>query len=1077
MNDLQSSRRFPFRAVSTRIRSGACLAALVLLTACGATALDPGAAGNPGDVETDLETGSLYVVDPNHSGGANALVLEEMLWGRLVDVHQLQADSSVMPQVVDPVPLFVDFVIEESVRSTPGEYRLETNPITHRPRLIILARRDSTDTTETVLFDRLLLESQDALSSIEPKSDLPNEPGPFPFIARNSCLVLRFNDLLRDRDLASDTLAETVKVFAGLPPSQLLSTRIFFDRNHGASVGGEFHSTRVLVDAAISEDDLPQVPSGTANALGFPAGPTSGRPNVAIRIPTRTDPEMGQFYILSNLVGNAVDPVENEPNDPSSATFDIVRAMRAGNSDDLNNGFLEDSFRPDLLGAFAVMFDSVAEDPDGEAGLDFLVSVTFQSACEATPRLRDLFVFPLSEVVELEITQVEADAPAGGQLHAVACRAATPVTVPLEALVGLSGSMLTRYDPAFVTGGVTSECWVSFFPPPATLPATQVRTQAEVFLRFSEPMDSSSMSTVDNFMVVNGTAPMNEDPPAATDLVVGLALASPDFDSFSFQSVLPFNHVNGVAEDFHVRLRGATDLAGNALNFDWPLADFSLDPMGATLRTGGVTFRFPDDNDELGGVGPDLRGQIVFTPGENTVRPRDPRMIQFFDMNLSHPVPSLSFVSPPGLASLQPLNRLGVRMQNVWRYCDFGFDMLDETKYDLDIVGLSWAPAPNSLLSEFFEAFEMRLAHSFYLPDEACGLVHGTPPVRNTGPGGSDPAGPFAANILVDPRSPELVAHPRNLGYVVDVTQQFFSGTGQILMPYPYDPLANPGLDPPDTFTWRDTAVEGKAAPNGIGIPMLIEAEAGVLPIDPLNPPGTIDPGSYAGPGLVPTVGLPLLVEIRTFPSDTALGLNRPNVAEVGFDACCAPLGINLQAPTNAVGFRALSSGFFDGQGVPQEINPDAEVVPSGHNGGTFLNFPVDNATHIGQIAAVWKWSRAHSIWLDAGSAATWILPIVSPTSSEQPLGTEVRLEFRGADDFLDAMSETASQVASNLDAYGEFYDSTLGVNFHDGVSGWTEAISEIAGSRYVQVRFSFKNNIATEFSPTLSSVGLSYEK
>ena len=151
--------------------------------------------------------------------------------------------------------------------------------------------------------------------------------------------------------------------------------------------------------------------------------------------------------------------------------------------------------------------------------------------------------------------------------------------------------------------------------------------------------------------------------------------------------------------------------------------------------------------------------------------------------------------------------------------------------------------------------------------------------------------------------------------------------------------------------------------------------------------------------------------------------------------------------------------------------------MPSGHNGGTVLNFPVDNVTHIGQIAAVWKWSRAHSIWLDAGSAATWILPIVSPTPSEQPLGTEVRLEFRGADDFLDAMSETASQVASNLDAYGEFYDSTLGVNFHDGVSGWTEAISEIAGSRYVQVRFSFKNNIATEFFPTLSSVGLSYEK
>jgi hypothetical protein len=34
-----------------------------------------------------------------------------------------------------------------------------------------------------------------------------------------------------------------------------------------------------------------------------------------------------------------------------------------------------------------------------------------------------------------------------------------------------------------------------------------------------------------------------------------------------------------------------------------------------------------------------------------------------------------------------PLSPLGSKLQALWRYCDLGFSVRDETKYDVDVVG------------------------------------------------------------------------------------------------------------------------------------------------------------------------------------------------------------------------------------------------------------------------------------------------------------------------------------------------------------------------------------------------------
>jgi hypothetical protein len=124
-------------------------------------------------------------------------------------------------------------------------------------------------------------------------------------VPRNACIVVRFDDCLDDDAAAEGNLIETVRVLTGYPPSTPYASRVLFDDNHGAIIGGQFHSTRVLVDLTVSEIEAAEMPvPQPVNALGTPSSlPTSSQPNLSVRVPTRIDLGSGQFEILTNHDG------------------------------------------------------------------------------------------------------------------------------------------------------------------------------------------------------------------------------------------------------------------------------------------------------------------------------------------------------------------------------------------------------------------------------------------------------------------------------------------------------------------------------------------------------------------------------------------------------------------------------------------------------------------------------------------------------------------------------------------------------------------------------------------------------
>jgi hypothetical protein len=444
-------------------------------------------------------------------------------------------------------------------------------------------------------------------------------------------------------------------------------------------------------------------------------------------------------------------------------------------------------------------------------------------------------------------------------------------------------------------------------------------------------------------------------------------------------------------------------------------------------------------------------------------------------------VPSIMIPFVRGVQT--PLCALGSKLQAVWRYCDLGWQVLDETKYNLDVFGLAWAPRNGRVINDFFEGFEIRLAHSRRLPDEGQSPSTLLPTFENSGLLPS-----FRSNILVDPLSPQTVVHPRSLGYRIDGADLFLASSGTVMLPFPL----NRSSAPPVTYTWRDTAVLAVGGPHGAGIPLYIEASS-PLALERLR-------GTVASAGEVSSFGLPLLIEYRCFPSDSGLGLN--------------PLDISLAANSSALpSFRAYSTGGTDQAGVEVRRNPDTEAVaqggfnPSSRPPGRPTLRADDNAFYIGQLDVVTRVSRVHSVWIDTRyEDPDYVDPVVLPDAADQPAGTRVIVEYRGAEGFvlgdLDgdlgrAVDEGAFPFdARHLNAYGDIFallpasgpvpmvDSHQvlgserfpgGVQYLGGVATWSSDIDTIDGARYLQLRITFVSNIETGLGAELSAIGIPY--
>ncbi|MAB78095.1 MAG: hypothetical protein CMJ89_01970 [Planctomycetes bacterium] len=990
--------------LNPRIHLACCLASL--LSACGSS--------DGPSVTLPAGDGEGFLGDPHRGGASTPPRLLEMTFGRLVVVHDVDALGR-----VSSLPVHRDFVINENLFSDGTNYTLETNPLTHGSRLII-HRTQGAPNNGQASFESLLRQAERNLPNILPKSE--GAAPPFSLVARNACLVLRFDDVLDDSEDARRYLNEMIRVSTGAPNALPLVNRILFDTNHGANVRGEFHTTRVLVDFTTSEVEVAGMTTTLPlNLLGLPASDSSvSTANIVVRIPTRESIGI-QTRVLRGLGGAPLDPTVHGPADLQSPTRDVVRAMRSGNRESINGGFLLDLRAPEIAATWPVqVIEAVANSAD-----ELSIDLSFTTHCRRDPRPGDILsvgqhVFEVTETAELDSL---------GDARGVRMRVLTSAPVSLVELAGGA-----RYMTTYAAGGaVDGLCWLSVSPRPEGEDGRSFAPHSTIEIAFTEAMEPALLGSLEGFQVIRGG---NSNAISSRNIVVGSMTSSTNLQSFRFSPVAPLDSSVG---DHYIALNDYTDLSGNHLPARPDSIPFRVESPQDPSYSRGLVLRF-ERVDELGPEGAnDLRGQFFFNFERGAIRPRRVSFLSA-DADRTNPVPSIMVASPSG--PVTPLSYLGSKLQTVWRYADFGWSVRDESKYNIDVVGLSWSPFGGVPYNDYFDRFEIRLAHSNRLPDEQIGdgLL---PRYENSG---LLSAG-FERNAL----DPQQVVHPKELGYRVDSADLFTSNSGTRLMPWP---LNRSGADRV-SYTWRDTSILDKGGNAGAGIPMAIETGS-PLEIEP-GPAGSIAPKRE-----VPSFGLPLLMEFRCFPSAAAFGRNAFDVS----------LAVNSSPMPR---FRVYSTGGTNTAGSLISVDPETENRPrGGFNPGSTppgrRTRNGDNTFYIGQMDYVVRISRVHTAWFDTrDSSPDYRQPVLEPR--EQPPGTEILIDYRGATGF--AASADKPFDARHLNAYGELSPNL--VDFHGGSDAWTENIDEIDGARFLQMRLTFVNNIDSGEIPSLSALGIPY--
>ncbi len=1039
------------------------LLSTALLGGCGGkrTTQIGGSAGDPGDVvaHPSPAIGSqTFVIDGNRRGEGSELKILGLSWGRLAAVADITGEIQNR-----------DFVVGENIR-TNSIYDVTTNAITDQ-------------TVVTIKFLAGTPEYQNAFFNLDanltpmlPKGLGAGESGPYSMTPRNAAIVVRFDDLLDPRfdvdqwkdsyagnliNAASGQIAkQVVKVRTGYPPVEPFETRVILDKNHGdlADYDGdgepEFHSSRLIIASTVSAvESQASDPALPVNALGLPSSQLTIDPNLALIFPTQLNPSLGQTQLLVNATGHELSFASNGPVDATSGTADVVRSMRSGGATeltgDLNNGFLLDEQAPRLIGNISIQVGAAPVESSTIPGRFTLPTVMFVlPACSPTPKIGDV------------VTQGELQAEVvgfGSQSGSTILNLIVQVIAPLggEPLQG-PARLLTPFDPV----QDYAPCFVRFSPNAGDPPNFDVSKVSQLILRFSEAMDPATLTPFDNYSVTR----VDTDP-TAHDYVIGRVVPSADLREFTFDhNEVPFAHQSGAAESYFMNLAagtsGPTDLAGNPLQAGLPQVLFRLDPTEGTEINGGIAMRF-DSQDELFADGfAELRNnQMLYDFQLERILPRP---VTRFDVaaDRNQPLPSVMTPFPTGVQT--PLSPLGSKLQTIWRYCDLGMSINDETNMNIDIETLAWAPIGSSVVSDTYDQFRVILATAFKFPDEVLDTA-GFPVWPQSGL-----VNAYASNFLDPVADPPALVHPRDLGYIVNPAKLFTASSGTTMLPFPL----NQDI-PSDQFryyTWRDTAVLSKGGPLNGGVPPTSENT-----IFGLVPP---DPKVYS-PGQIPSVAMPLLMEYSCYPEDNALGLNAFDIS----------LAVNSSSRPN---FRAYSTGGYNSSGTPIPKNPDNQDTASGGfnpNANGAATPGTDNTFYIGEAGLVTRVSRIHTVWFDVTrgtggaltgvSTATFAQPFLEPSPDEQPAGTSVVLAFRGATNITGLSGanppDDITTNALNFDVYG---DGSPGVpQLMDSGDPWKADISEINSAKYFQVRISFISNAASNKTAELRSMAFAYRQ
>jgi len=992
-----------------------------------------------------------FVVDANSGGQAGALVIQQLFWGRLVNVRD--EDGKLQN---------TDMVVGDDIRSDGIDFELTVNPFTEETTVRIL--HDAGTPAYVNAFGRL----DKFLTVIRDKDLDPSTLPPFTQLPRNAALLIKFNDLIDSATIEPANL----RMVVGYPATTPFNFRLVQDRNHGdlfdADGNGvlEFHTTRLILDTTVStlEADTTNPPL-PINTLGLPASVNTSQANVGVRIPTRRDSSLAQPTILTNLAGNGLSFDGNGSKDFTVGTQDIVRALRSGGgtsaNPDANHGFLLDEISPRVVGVQAIAVSS----PTGTTD-DFVTTIDYAiDTCALRPKVGDVIQQSPGVFAEVIGTQ---HGPVGGTVQDVHFRVVAPINGELRPG---PAQIYTVWDP--IANFSKQACFVQFssVAPGAASPGSSVSTDSAVSVRFSEPMDPSTVTAFDNMPV------LRVDPtvltPTARDYVIGSIVPTADLRQFSFTPALDYTHTTGSRELFWLNLAGGTtgpvDLAGNAITDALPSVLFTLNASDATQTTGGFVFRF-SSLDELGNDGkPEFRGQTAPDLTNGTIGPRPVSRVRT-TCDRTRPVPGQMLTFRQGIQT--PLSALGSKLQMLWRYCDVGFALQDESTVNVDVEHLYWAPAAGSVISDNFHKFEIRLSHTKYLPDES--LDPNVLPLYAT----SGLVENYVNNLLDPAEDPQKIVHPADRGYLVNPADLKFAATGaEKVMPYPL----NQGVPVSQYryFTWRDTAVLAKGAFGGgpgAELKIVCTIVYGTT-LACVGCPYT----SSTGTNPAPSLAMPLLMEFRCYPDTTALGLN-------GLDINFA---INSSSLPN---FRAFSTGGSDASSN-HPIDPDLEPTATGGFNPTSVppgarTLAVDNTLYLGEMDLVTRISRMYSIWLDSQMLAPiYDPPIVEPRAADQPSATSIQLDYRGA--------TTVAPVGSNITTDANFIDpygnaslcaNPIGVpcttrvciengvpSFLGAVKTWRSSISGINGAKLFQVRVTFISNTDTNLSPTMSALGFPF--
>ena len=837
-------------------------------------------------------------------------------------------------------------------------------------------------------------------------------------------------------------------------------------------------------------ESLSADPPVAPNSVGFPASVTVNQSNLALRVPTVRDSGLLQSTILANLVGSGLSTEDNGTIDWSSDTADVLRLLRTrGDSNitgDEYNGFLPDNLPPQLVGEqpASVVAPPVhlADEADPYAFL--LPRLAFDAErCARAPVPGDVVRQP---GVFAEVTAY-ADAPVDSAVDDVLVRL---LAYPAEwddfwpadedgrpqgflqwsAWGAAASTYLSTYDANRDVD--RTACFLRTTPTPDLYPTTGVSTSSTFTLYFSEPMDPASATAFDSLMLTRVP-----EPSLSTDYVVGTVAQSLDFQRFAFVPDLPLAHEFGSSESYWIHLaqgaRGPTDLAGNALTATLPPVEVTVRAADATRVTGGRVTRFTSQDEEFPFAdevrqNAEWTGQHLYDLQRELIRPRP---VVRFQGVIDREQMTIGIMNAftPGVQT--PLSKLGSKMQMVWRHVDFGYGLLDQSNYNLDVEGLYWAPINGHVNADHYNQFEMRLAHGRRLPDEVLSQWL-LPAYPNSGV-----VELFEGNILkggaLDVQ--QQIVHQKGLGYTISPGDRVTTSSGTILMPYPLN--RGVPMDEYVHYTWRDNEILLRGGPLGNG------AEIGqyyALLGQPPEPP--IYPKSQ-----VQTCGLPLLMEFRCYPDDEAVGLNAFDVS----------LAINSSA---APYFRAFSTGGQGQQGT-QVVDPDTE---SSANGGFNPNSePPGEATHgvdpvvyLGAADFVVRISRSYSIWFPVGvgdgisedavllANAAFEPPIMEPEADQQPLGTGIELHFRGATASV-TNTKDPRMNATALNGYGDWYgeatawtvaNANPGITFLNGFT-WKDEVAALDGAAYYQVRVTFQSNHATGLTPELSALAFAWSQ